>query len=146
MNESAIFSIQTFFLLTGCELARYVEPFIAKGSAAVHYSAYDVLRQGIATFDNEHIVYALEICMLLNETEFASQLPKFLSHRDASVSSTAFRLIYDLDPASVPFGFASAFTAVPIVDLFTTNVISGGEVHVGTNKTFVDKLIAKFDA
>jgi hypothetical protein len=141
MNDSALFSYDHFLSLGGSELVNYVEPFVNTEMRAVPKSVYDPLHTALETFDEVHTVYALELCMLLKPTEFVNRAADFLSRPDASVCSTACRIIKRLSPNSMPTGLMKKIAATPITDLFATNVRTGERIRVGTNEAFIRDLV-----
>lgn len=141
MNESSSFSYGRFLSLGGCELVNYVEPFVTKHIDGIPESLYEPLRSRLAGLDKEHIVYALEICMLLRPREFAGCVVGFLSHDDSSVCCTAYRLIKSIQPDLMPPELVQRIAATPTVDLFTSDVRSGNRIRIGTNQEFVRDLV-----
>ena len=144
MNESAFFSCERFLSLTGGELVNYVEPFVTIQSDAIPESVYDSLQPRLAVLDNEHTVYALEICMLLKPRAFISRVVGFLSHDDSSVCSTAYRLIKTIHPSLMSADLVAEVADTPTVDLFASDVRSGNRIRIGTNEEFICDLVKSF--
>jgi len=144
MNESTFFSYERFLSLAGGELVNYVEPFVTTQSEAIPESVYDSLQPGLALLDNEHTVYALEICMLLKPRDFISRVVGFLSHNDSSVCCTAYRLIKSTQPSLIPADLVVEVADTPTVDLFASDVRSGNRIRIGTNEEFIHDLVKSF--
>ena len=87
MNESESFSYEGFISLTGSALWNYTEPFVNTRMDAIPASVYDLLVPNLSRLDEEHTVYALEICMALKPSEFASVVVGFLASADSAVTA-----------------------------------------------------------
>jgi hypothetical protein len=144
MNESKVFSHDRFLSLAGCELVKYAEPFLTTQAEAIPGSVYETLQSQLADMDEEHAVYALEICMRLKPSEFVSRAVTFLSHTDAAVCSTAYRLINSLPPNLIPADLVEKIAATPTVALFAPDVRSGERIRIGTNEEFIRDLVSRF--
>jgi hypothetical protein len=144
MNVSASFSCDRFLSLAGSELVSYVEPFVTTQSAAIPESVYESLQPKLPVLDNEHTVYALEICMMLKPSVFISHVVGFLSHNDSSVCCAAYRLIKSTKPSLMPADLAAAIAKTPTVDLFASDVRSGNRIRIGTNEGFIRDLVESF--
>jgi hypothetical protein len=145
MNKLNIFNYGHFLSLTGYELVKYVEPFLTMQREAIPESVYEPLQSTLAHMDNEHALYALEMCMLLKPSAFARRLITFLSHSDAAVCTTAYRLINGLSPDLMPADLVAKIVATPTVDLFAPDVRTGDRIRIGTNEVFIRDLVAKWD-
>ena len=143
MNAPAIFNTDRFLSLRDSELVEYVEPFVNTQTQAITESAYDVLAAALDGLDDAHIVYALEICMLLKPSEFANRAVMFLSHTAASVCCAAYNSINRLPPSLMPEDLVQRIAATPIVDLFATDLRSAERIRIGTNEEFIRDLLAK---
>jgi hypothetical protein len=141
---SASFSYDRFLSLTGSELVSYVEPFLTTQSEAIPEAVYDLLQPKFADLDNEHTVYALEICMLLKPSEFVRCAITFLSHPDAAVCCAAYNSINSLPPALMPADLVAKVATTPTVDLFAPDLRSSDRIRIGTNEGFIHDLVAKF--
>jgi hypothetical protein len=142
MTEQS-FSLDRFLFLSGAELCNYAEPFVNTRMNAISESVYEPLQCRLADLDEEHTVYALEICMLLEPREFAIRAAQFLSHSDSAVCCTAVRVLEWLPPSLITDDLVKQVRATPITDLFTTHVRTGDRVHLGTNEDFIRQLLAK---
>src|SRR5262245_7901119 len=125
MNESEHFDCDRFLSLAGTALVRYAEPFVNARVHAVPESTYDVLVSHLTQLDEEHTVYALEICMALKPREFASHVVGYLAHADAAVNCTACRLLRRIPPNMMPADLVRTIANTPEVDLFAPDVRSG---------------------
>ena len=144
MNESDVFSHARFLSLTGKEFINYVEPFVNMQAGEIPQAVYSPLQSGLAGMDEEHTVYALEICMRLNASEFVRSAVTFLSHTDAAVCCAAYRAINSLSPTSMPPDVAVEIASTPTVDLFARDIRSGERIHIGTNEVFIRDLVTKY--
>ncbi len=144
MNESESFSYERFMSLAGSALVSYAEPFVNTRMHAIPESVYDLLVPNLTSLDEEHTVYALEICIALKPSEFANLAVEFLAHSDAAVSSTACRVLQRVPPNLMPADLVRKIASTPIVDLFTRDVRSGNRIRIGTNKEFIRDLVATF--
>jgi hypothetical protein len=142
MKDLPLFSFDRFLALAGSELVNYVEPYVNTHAYAIPEAVYDPLQSGLATFDVEHTVYALEICMLLKPREFVSCAVGFLSHSDSSVCCTAYRVLSSLPREMISIDLARKIAATPRVDLFDPHW-SGKRIRIGTNEEFIRGLAAK---
>lgn len=143
MTERFSFNYEHFLSLSGSELVNYVEPFVTTQFDAIPKSVYDALSSSLACQDEEHAVYSLDICMLLRPREFVSRAVKFLSHSDAAVCCAACRVIERMPATLMPADLRGKITAIPIVDLFTTDFHTGNKVRIGTNEELIRGLLAK---
>ncbi len=80
MNISESFDCERFLSLGGSELVAYAEPFVNTRMVNAPESAYDILAPRLGRLDEEHTVYALEICMAIKPSEFVSVVIGFLSN------------------------------------------------------------------
>jgi len=144
MNKPEPFSYDRFLSLVGSALVSYTEPFVNTGKYAISESVYDLLMSNLPRMDEEHIVYALELCMVLKSSEFAYIVAEFLSHVESAVSCTAYRLLKLIHPNLMPADLSKKIAATPVVDLFTHDVRDGKRIQIGTNKEFIRDLVARF--
>jgi hypothetical protein len=143
MTELSPFLLDRFLSLSGPELRDYAEPFVNTHKDAIRESVYEPLQSKLRDLDEEHTVYALEICMLLKPDQFASRAVQFLSHSDSAVCCTAFRIIERLPSSFIRDHLGEQISGTPVVDLFSTHVRTGDRVRVGTNEEFIRELVAK---
>jgi len=144
MNESESFSYERFMSLAGSTLVSYAEPFVNTRTEAIPKSAYDLLVSNLSRLDEEHTVYALEICMALKPNEFADMVVGFLANANSSVSCTAYNLLKRIPPELRSADLLSSISSTPVVDLFASDVHTGNRIRIGTNKEFIRDLVAKF--
>lgn len=144
MTESNVFSFERFLSLAGSDLVRYTEPFVNSEMQRIPEHVYEPLQSALEVMDEVHIVYALEICMLLKPSEFVSRVITFLSHTDAAVCCTACRLIERVPPSLMPLDLVKKIGATPTVDLFAPDLHSGNRICIGTNEEFVHSLVTTF--
>ena len=144
MKESESFSYERFMSLAGSALVSYAEPFVNTRLGTIPESVYDLLVTDLTRMDNEHTVYALEICMALKSSAFASIVVGFLAHADSAVSCTAYRLLKRIPPNLIPADLLSKIAATPVVDLFSADVRTGNRIRIGTNNEFIRDLVATF--
>ena len=141
MKNQTLFSFDRFSSLTGSDLVNYVEPYLSTRPEAIPESVYGQLLSGLATWDEYHVVYAMELCMRSKPEDFVGRAVPFLSHRDASVCCTAYRLIKSLPPSQQPDDLVSEIASVPVVELFRGDPRSGELKKVGTNEAFLLDLL-----
>jgi hypothetical protein len=144
MNESEVFRLDRLLSLTGGEMVKYVEPFVNERMTAIPELVYEPLQSKLADMDDEHALYALEICMLLKPSEFLLRAITFLSHPDAAVCCAAYNSINGLPQASMPADLVAKVATTPKVDLFAPDLRSGDRIRIGTNEWFIHDLVAKF--
>lgn len=144
MNKLESFSYERFMSLTGSALCGYAEPFVNTRIDAIGETVYDLLLTNLSILDEEHTVYALEICMALKPNDFAHVVVGFLAHSSAAVSATAYRLLQKMPPELLPADLRHRIATTPVVDLFTSDVRTGNPIRVGTNKEFIRDLVARF--
>lgn len=144
MIEVDQFELHHFLSLSGQALSDYSAPLLATRSAATFGSVYELLVSKLTMVDEQHLVYALEICMLLKSEEFIEDVVAFLSHTDASVCCTAYRLLANYPHTLLPNDFVRRIAVVPVVELFAPSCRSDEKVRVGTNAEFLHSLTAKF--
>src|SRR5262245_7989826 len=144
MNESDSFSYERFMSLAGSALVAYSEPFVNTRMHTIPESIYDLLAPNLTRLDEEHVVYALEICMALRPNEFASVVVGFLAHADSAVSCAACRLLKRIPPNLMPAHLVREIATTPVVDLFTRDVRTGNRIRIGTNNEFIRDLVATF--
>jgi len=144
MNEQDCFSYDRFISLTGLEHCDYAEPFVTTRPAAIPESAYDPLQAGLAAFDDEHTVYALEICMRLRPSAFIDRVVGHLAHADSSVCCTAYNLLTRVSPSSMPANLAREIANIPVIGLFTADIHTGDRIRIGTNRQFLHDLVERF--
>lgn len=144
MNDKDLFNYDRFCSLTGADLINYAEPFVNTRHQAIPNSVYELLRSSLGWLDEAHLVYALEVCMLLKPMDFLAAVVAFLSHQDASVSCTAYRLISKLRAEAIPEYVKEKIAAIPIVDIFGPDLHSGNKTRIGTNQEFIRSLCTQF--
>lgn len=142
MNGST-FSFDDFLSLNGAELVAYAEPFVTSQKDHVPIAVYEVLANKLGELSDIHTVYALELCMQIDPQEFVSHAIGFLSHPNPSVCCTASRLIEALPTESLTSDLVARIADTPVVELTTLHVRTGKPIQVGTNKNFIDRLLAK---
>lgn len=140
MNDPAAFDCDHFLSLTGGELFRYAEPFVSARPGVFPDSVNETLLDRLGVMDDEHTVYAMEICMLLRPGEFLHRLVDFLSDEDSAVCCTAYRLFKSFPAGLLPAHLMAAVAATPSVDLFAHDVHSGARIQIGTNEAFLRDL------
>jgi len=143
MNESEFFSYERFVSFSGSTLLSYSEPFVNTGRHTVPENVYDLLVADFPRLDEEHTVYALELCMAMKPSEFASIVVGFLAHADAAVSCTAYRLLKRIPPNLMSADLLGKIASTPVVDLFAPDVCDGNRVRIGTNKEFIRDLVGQ---
>jgi len=143
MTELSQFSLDRFLSLSGQELHDYTETFVNMEKNALPESVYEPLLSKLADFDEEHTVYALEICMLLKPKEFVGRAVRFLSHSDSAVCCAAFRTIERLPASFMTSELLEQIGATPVTDLFTTHIRTGARVRIGTNEDFIRGLLER---
>src|SRR5690349_14980193 len=121
MSKSVAFNLDHFLSLAGSELATYVEPFLTTHIESVPQSVYDLVQFQLTSMDEEHTVYALEICMLLRPNEFVTRAVSFLSHTDAAVCCAAYNAINHLPSTLATAELVAKIAATPQVDLFAAD-------------------------
>lgn len=139
-----MFDIRSFLTLSGRELTDYVEPFLVVEVPAITLPVAEAIAVALPSLDEEHLVYALELVMRARPKGFTDHLLTFLTHPQAAVCCTAYRLLSDVSPNSGSAEFPKKLAAVPIVDLYTADVVTGEKRHVGTNAEFLQSLMRKF--
>jgi hypothetical protein len=144
MSELGSFSYERFISLSGSSLASYTEPFVNTSKHSIPESVFELLFSNLAKLDEEHTVYALEICMALKPSEFASLVVGFLAHPDAAITCTACRLLQTIPPNSMPADLVRKIASTPVVDLFISDFLTGNRIRIGTNKNFIRDLVAKY--
>lgn len=144
MNAPVMFDCDRFLSLGGSELVAYVEPFVNGQAPAIPESVYHMLEGVIDRLDEEHTVYALEICMSLKPFEFVRRAVAFLSHPDAGVCCAACNSINRLSPTLMPEEVVHRIASTSIIDLFTTDLHSGERIRIGTNEEFIRGIVARF--
>jgi hypothetical protein len=144
MNETKTFDIHSFLTLSGRELMEYAESFLATEAPAMTLPTAEALVASLPSLDEEHLVYALELVMTARPEGFTDQLLTFLTHPRAAVCCTAYRLLSRVPQNSMPADFAKKVATVPIVELFTDDLVTGEKRSVGTNAEFIRSLMSKF--
>ena len=126
MNISESFDCERFLSLGGSELVAYAEPFVNTRMVNAPESAYDILAPRLGRLDEEHTVYALEICMAIKPSEFVSVVIGFLSNTSSAVCCTAFRVLEWWGSADfITPELVRKIAETPVVDLITRNVRTG---------------------
>jgi hypothetical protein len=144
MSDTTSFSYERFMCLSGSPLVNYAEPFVNTAGHAIPESAYGLLLSDLTRLDEEHTVYALEICMALKARQFASVVAGFLAHPASAVSCTAYRLLKRIPRDSMDANLLAKIAATPVIDLFAHDVRNGKQIIVGTNEQFIRDLVTTF--
>jgi hypothetical protein len=144
MSTPQSFDYERFASLSGTDLIAYVEPFIDIRTNDIKDNFYLKLLDDLLSFDAEHLVYALELGMILHPCDFALRAARFLSSQDSSVCCTAFRVLSKLAPAAITEQLVNTAQSSPKIDLYFVHPHLGDSVHVGTNQHFVQELLAIF--
>lgn len=144
MNAADVFSLDQFLSLEESELVEYAEPFVNVPSSEIPQDVYGPLCSELASMNERHVVYALEIGMRLNPLDFVYCAVSYLSHTDAAVCCSACRAIEFLSPDSMPRDVVAKIAATPIEDLFANDLRTNERIRIGTNAVFIRDLVAKF--
>lgn len=144
MSDKEAFSYGRFMSLSGSGLVSYAEPFVNTSEYSIQDTEYDLLVANLTRMDNEHIVYALEVCMAANPCKFAMIAVGFLAHPDGAVCCTAFRLLQSAPLELISADLVAKIASTPVVDLFANDLHSENRINVGSNKEFIRDLVARF--
>jgi hypothetical protein len=148
MNAERAFNYDTFISLEGMDLHHYVDALEDAGLAnatatSSTNSVYDALLSGLPSMNDEHVVYAIEICMRLNPIDFLPQAVQYLAHNDASVCCAACRAIEQLPQGAIPDSIVSQIEGIPVAPLTVKDIPPGKVITIGTNEVFLRAVLAK---
>jgi hypothetical protein len=96
MTNSTEFGYDKFLALSDLDVVAYVEPFLGDPSLAVPQDALRRMLSDLPTYDEAHLVYALELGAAYSPETFASKVPLYLAHEHGSVRCAASRFLEHL--------------------------------------------------
>jgi hypothetical protein len=102
------FDYDLFLSLTGTDLVTYMEPIVTDPSVAVPSMALDRIASEMETYDEYHLVYALELGSDHAPDLFAAAVPHFLSHKSQAVRCAVSRALSRLPDRLITKPFVEA--------------------------------------
>jgi hypothetical protein len=96
MNATPNIEYDKFTALGGLDLCHYMEPLLNDCTASVSGDMLDHMLSELPTYDEYHLVYALELGARHSPKTFAMQLPLYLAHEQGVVWSAALRNLEQL--------------------------------------------------
>jgi hypothetical protein len=142
MNKISQFDFNRFMKLSGNDVTEYTEPYLNIWRPSLPESIYHQLIACLEELDSVHLVYALEICMLLKPESFFQHVISFLSHSDATVFLAAYRLILRHSPGLMNQKIEKQIASTPVTNLYSRHVRTGRMICFGTNEKFIKEMIA----
>lgn len=91
MGTAPTVEYDKFIALSGLELCDYMEPLLADPATRVSLDALRRMRFELSSYDEYHLVYALELGAKFSPGSFSGLLPLYLAHEHGSVWSSALR-------------------------------------------------------
>lgn len=95
------FDYQRFLTLSTSDLVAYMEPILNDPTAFVEPEDLQSLAADLASFDEYHLVYAIELCTDLMPSLFAFPVANCLRHRCQSVRLAAHRALSRLPSQAI---------------------------------------------
>jgi hypothetical protein len=89
----ATFDYESFMTLQSLELCRYMEPLVADPGTSVPQEALHRMLAELDTYDQYHLVYALELGSKYFPDLFVKAVPRFLAREEGSVRGTVLRIL-----------------------------------------------------
>jgi len=123
------------------DLVSYTEPFVNYRLNDIPQNVYEYLLLDLHSFDSYHLVYALEIGIALRPSAFALHAARFLSHQDAAVCTTAFRVLSKLPADTVTAELIRAVRETPETELYFVHPQSEERKLFGSNQRFIQELL-----
>ena len=94
MTASSLqFDYDHFVELSGDSLIEYADPLASSLDIVISPEDIDRLKAHLDAYDEYHLVYAIEIGTDNAPSDFASEIPRFLGHEQASVFCVADRVL-----------------------------------------------------
>jgi hypothetical protein len=87
------FQYEQFVKLTESNVFSYVEPFVADSRVPIPHEILQKILADLSTFDESHLVYAIELGPDRAPDLFAGVLPQLLTHPSRSVRLAASRAL-----------------------------------------------------
>ena len=138
MTERQHFDFKTYVGLHGLALEEYIGPFLVMPICNETIAVCDALHAGIASLDEEHLVYAIELITPVRPLAGV----QYLQHVNAAVFLAAFRSIRRISTESVSQEIIHAIESCPRANLFSINPRTGERVEIGSNADFLAELLA----
>jgi hypothetical protein len=129
-----------FVRLAGLELCRYVDTLLNDPNTTVTTDTVERMLSDLSTYDEYHLVYALEIGAAHCPEKFALRLPQFLGHSNGSVCCAAVNALSRLPLDCITQELLDRVQAVPEQALFT-EPINGSSAYLGTNSELVEQVL-----
>ena len=107
MSESTVLDYDKFVALEKLSVCAYMEPFVNERTV-VGKDVLDQMLINLPTYDEYHLVYAIEIGAKHDPDRFAPQLPVYLAHEQGSVWSAAMRNLIALSDRYVTQGLVNS--------------------------------------
>lgn len=98
MNTST-FDYDMFLTLTDSALVAYMEPLLVAQQVRVPQEVLHRMLEGLCSFDEYHLVYALQLGCDKSPEMYAPQVPKYLVHDKISVCCAAANILKKLPAA-----------------------------------------------
>src|SRR5947209_185325 len=95
------FDYQRFLSLSSSDLVAYMEPILNDPTVVVGPTDLQSIAADLASFDEYHLVYAIELCTDQMPALFAPLAARCLTHRCQSVRLAAHRVLSHLPPQAV---------------------------------------------
>jgi hypothetical protein len=96
MNHPSDFQYERFRALSGSELVAYMEPLINDPSIRIPSEVIERMILDLPTYDDDHLVYALELLGYNAPERITPHVPRFLAHPSGSVRCAASRILQHL--------------------------------------------------
>src|SRR5437660_12777892 len=96
MNQPSDFQYDRFRTLSESELVAYMEPLINDPKIHVPSGVIERMLSELPTYDEAHLVYALELLGYNAPETIAPHVPQFLAHQYGSVRCAASRILQHL--------------------------------------------------
>ena len=139
MNTTTLFDIEEFQSLRGMALVKFAEALLHELAPISNFSLAELSSQ-FNDYDIEHKVYALELGMTYAPSMFINHAVESLSNTDASVCSTAARVLLAQAELLKDESLQQRLAQVPCVELHTISPSSNEPVRVGTNEELLRQL------
>jgi hypothetical protein len=142
MSATPVFDYNKFVTLDGPNLVEYMEPLVNAQATTIPRDVLEHILSDLPSYDEYHLVYALELGMGQSPDLFTLHVPQYLAHENASVCCAAFRVLSKLPDEYVTHLLLDSVRRVPVGRTLFTEPINGAKVNVGINSNLVAELLS----
>ncbi len=137
------FDYEQFRALANDKLVAYMEPWVNDTAVQISGDVFDRMLAELPTYDESHLVYALELGIARSARTFAPRIPQFLAHESASVFCTAYRSLTKLPNELLTQELLDSIQRAPVRETLFTDSIHGKKPLAGSSTSLIAELVGE---